>query len=118
MGPKKWNMGTLIEDGDHLTIDTLLQNNGQSFRTNVLTNQSVSRIKRHVAQSFGLGIVSHFEAKRVICIQHYGISRGFYDHPFNSSQLLQGVDSSQPQMIRGDVEASCDITGLITKTAS
>ena len=99
-----------VVNRDHVAVHCLLEHECFATRADVLFNERVRRVHRHITQALRLGVIGHLQAQGVICVQHRGIRRDLHGHTFDGGELLDGLDAAQAEMIGGDVEAGRHVT--------
>ncbi len=99
----------MVVDRDHLAVDAILERAGATARADVLADQRVLRIGRHVADVLRLGVPAHAQHQRVVGIQYRTVGRDLDHDALDLGELLERVHALQAEVIGLHVEYRADV---------
>ena len=89
--PNQWNMTFLIVNRDHVAIHALFEHEGLPTGTNMLFDQRMPGIHRHIAKRCRIGVVGHLQAMRIVGIKDSCVLGYLYRDTFDFGQLLERI---------------------------
>ena len=103
--PQQRHMAFAVVYRDHVAVHAFLEHEGLPAGTNMLFHERMCGVHGDVAKRFGIRIVRHLQAMWVVGIENGCVGRNLDRHAFDLGQLFERIDSLEPEVIGGDIEA-------------
>ena len=116
--PQQRRMCFIIINCNHVAIHTLFEHESLSTGANMLFDQRVARIHRHVTQNLCFRVIGHLQAEAIIRIQHDGVFGNLYRHALDHRELFERLHALESEVIPIDIEARRYVAFLESEAAA